>query len=282
MPVFFAKIFGVLSSDVSAQATAEAYNPSGGGVPVCTQCLKPVVLPNCDPTHPGPVPSLCPGSGKFVDPSCQTNPSYPGICNPGPVSQGGVLGLSMTLRPGVPSQAPVPSQYYSLAIGSPGASTYQTNIETCSPNAFACGNTLNLETGDMRGPTRQGFENLIHQPGQDTIDTSTGLPFTITGGSSNRNPALRNQPITSSDSIVTIPLYDGHNLCPGRSCGSSVTIVGYLQLFIVGVSGQANVTAVVLNVSACGNNGGSCGSSGGTVASGGSLFPIRLVRNPGT
>ncbi len=295
MPVFFAKIFGVLSSDVSAQATAEAYNPSGsasnGGPPVCTQCLKPVVLPNCDPdlAHLSPAPnSFCPGFGKFVDPSCQTNASYPRICHPGPVSQGGVIGMPLLLRPGVPSQAPAPSQYYSLAIGGSGANTYRTNLEACSPSAFGCGNTLNLETGDMTGPTKQGFQDLIHQPGQDTINTSTGLPFTITGGSSNPNPALQNQPITSSDSIVTVPLYDGHNLCPGGSCGSSVTIVGYLQMFIVQVSGRANVTAVILNVSGCGNNGGSCGTggsgggSGGTVAGGGSLFPIRLVRNPGT
>src|SRR5712692_747842 len=98
MPVFFAKIFGVLSSDVSAQATAEAYNPSGGGPTVCTQCLKPVVLPNCDPQHSGPAPnSFCPGFGKFVDASCQANPSYPGICNPGPVSTGGVIGMPVTI-----------------------------------------------------------------------------------------------------------------------------------------------------------------------------------------
>ena len=66
-------------------------------------------------------------------------------------------------------------------------------------------------------------------------------------------------------------------------------IVGYLQMFIKQVSGNANVTAVILNVSGCGSLGGTCspgsgtGGPGGTVSGGGgSLIPIRLVRNPGT
>ena len=286
MPMIFAKALGFLSADVSAMATAEAYNGSGGptGPPVCAGCVKPVVLPNCDPGHTGPIPNaFCPGSAEFVNLACLTNPSFPGICNPGPVSQGGVIGMEMVIRPGVPSDAPAPSQYYSLAIGGPGANQFRTNIETCNTTHFACGNTLPLETGDMRGPLRQGFTNLIHQPGQDSIDTSVGPPFPITGGSNNPNPALRGQLIVNSDSIVTIPLYGGHPLCPGGSCESSVKIVGYLQMFIKQVSGNANVTAVILNVSGCGTLGGTCSPGSGSVSGGGaSLIPIRLVRNPGT
>ena len=288
MPTIFAKALGFLSADVSAMATAEAYNGSGGptGPPVCAGCVKPVVLPNCDPGHTGPIPSaFCLGSAEFVNPACLTNPSFPGICNPGPISQGGVIGMEMVIRPGLPSGAPAPSQYYSLAIGAPGANQFRANIQTCNTSQFACGNILDLETGDMRGPLRQGFMNLIHQPGQDTIDTSLGPPFPITGGNNNPNPALRGQLITTSDSIVTIPLYDGHALCPGggKPCGASVMIVGYLQMFIKQVSGNANVTAVILNVSGCGTLGGTCSPGSGSVSGGGaSLIPIRLVRNPGT
>ena len=59
MPTIFAKALGFLSADVSAMATAEAYNPSGStaGPTVCAGCLKPVVLPNCDPNNAGPVPN---------------------------------------------------------------------------------------------------------------------------------------------------------------------------------------------------------------------------------
>src|SRR5712692_3488290 len=53
MPTFFAKILGFLSGDVAATATAEAYNPSSSttGPTICVSCLKPLLLPNCDPDH---------------------------------------------------------------------------------------------------------------------------------------------------------------------------------------------------------------------------------------
>lgn len=292
LPTFFAKAFGVLSGNVSAKATAEAYNPSGSGTgpTLCAGCIKPVVLPNCDPLHTGPVPNpLCPGSAKFVDPSCNVNPSFRGICNPGPFSQGGVLGEEMTIRPGVPgTNAPAPSQYYSLDLDCKGNSP-RSDIEACSTSRIACGDTLCLQTGATVGPTRQGFMNLISQPGQDTIDTTSGLPFTIHAGRSNplvqANVIPVNAVITSSSSIVTVPIYDGHELCPGGSCGFTVQIIGYLQMFVTSVVGQANVKAVVLNVVGCGTLGGGCGSGGGsgTISGGGSaLIPVRLVRNPGS
>ncbi len=295
MPVFFAKAFGVLSGDVAATATAEAFNPSGGGPTLCTECLKPVVLPNCDDKHPGPVPNpLCgSGFGKFVDATCQANPSFPGICNPGPYSQGGVIGEPMTLLPGVPGPAVVPSQFYALAIGGTGAAIYRSNIETCATTPFACGDTLRLETGAMVGPTNEGFRTLIHEPGPDTIDTATGPPYTIHAG--RNNPLVQaglipvGAAITTSDSVVTIPLWDGRDLCSGGSCGFDVTIVGYLQVFVTGVTAAAHVDAVILNISGCGSIGGTCGSGGGggggsgTISGGnGALIPVRLVRNPGT
>src|SRR5712692_6217322 len=58
MPTFFAKILGFLSGDVAATATAEAYNPSSSttGPTICVSCLKPLLVPNCDP-DPGHVVS---------------------------------------------------------------------------------------------------------------------------------------------------------------------------------------------------------------------------------
>src|SRR5712692_6855025 len=52
MPTFFAKIFGVSTVDVSATATAEAYTPGNSNGPaVGLSCVKPWLLPNCDPTN---------------------------------------------------------------------------------------------------------------------------------------------------------------------------------------------------------------------------------------
>jgi hypothetical protein len=138
------------------------------------------------------------------------------------------------------------------------------------------------------GPTRQGVDCLIHEgnngSGQDILNSTS--PLKITGGSSNPNPALQGQPINSSSSIVTAPIYDGAQLCPGQSCAASVTanIVGFMQLFVKDETNpQGTVEAYILNISTCGasaggGGGGGGGTPGGTVSGGGlSPVPIRLV-----
>ncbi len=68
VPTSFARILGVNEVDVSATATAEAFNPSGGAVPIGTDCVKPWILPNCDPGNFSPPSPSCPGGeAPFVD-----------------------------------------------------------------------------------------------------------------------------------------------------------------------------------------------------------------------
>lgn len=110
-----------------------------------------------------------------------------------------------------------------------------------------------------------------------TVNSGSGDLWTITAGSN--NPYGLSGPISTSDSIVTLPLYDGTPLCPGGSCSqTNIFVVGYLQLFINNET-SGNVSATVMNVIPCPAAGGSPGS-GGTpvVASGGSSpVPIRLI-----
>jgi len=307
MPTFFAKALGVKSVNVSAKATAEAYNPGPGtGPPVGTKCLKPWLLPNCDPdpTHINPANPNCPGgpSAKFVDPVNCAGSKIPGICYPGAIQDGGVVGQLMRIKPGSPSQASGPSKYYEVYLppgkdppicpacagggggggGLPSATTYRQNIECCNTNPIPCGSqTIQPIVGNKVGPTKQGVDCLIHQPGQDVLDTSV-KPFKITGGPGHPNPALRGQVTTSSDSIVTIPLYDGSVLCPGMACQPTVNIVGFLEVFIKDETNpQGTVEAYILNVSGCGAGGSSGGSSNNPPITGFSPVPIRLVRNPG-
>jgi len=58
LPTFFARIWSKASNTVSATALAEAYNPSGsdsvnpnGVAPNLVRCLKPLLVPNCDPVN---------------------------------------------------------------------------------------------------------------------------------------------------------------------------------------------------------------------------------------
>ena len=308
VPTFLAKAMGIFQADVSATATAEAYTSSGGNLSVGTSCVKPWLLPNCDPSHATPENPNCPGSAYFVDPSTGQ------VANPGAFSSGGVIGEQLLLKPGSPGEAPAPSQFYPMQIppgeepaicppcaqntgsSGPGAALYSKNISCCNTNKLVCGQNIDLDrqTGNMVGPTQQGVSCLIHQQnfscagsasgcGQDYLENTTTYPLPIMGGTNNPNPALMGQRISSSDNIVTIPLYDGHNLCPGGAdtCGTA-TIIGFLQVFINKVGPpQGTVTGYVMNVAGCGggSGGGTGGSgSGALTGPGGSLFPVRLIR----
>jgi hypothetical protein len=307
MPTLFMRAFGVTEKDVSAVATAEAYSPSGGGPSVCTGCVKPWIMPNCDPNHDSELDTMFCSTDRYVDEVTGT------IINSGPVATGGVIGQTIVIKPSEPGEAPAPSQFYPIQIppgtdpaicpecagtagGSegPGAALYRRNISCCNTNKLYCGQTVDVDTqtGNMVGPTRQGVQCLIHQGpggsgGQDELISA--LPPLFLGGDNNPIPALVGKNINQSDSVVTLPLYDGHNMCPGGagSCGT-VTIVGFLQLFIieanVGGSPPGRVTAVVLNVAGCGAGGGgttSCGGGGGgggPIGGGYTPFPVRLIR----
>ncbi|HET9178222.1 MAG TPA: Tad domain-containing protein [Terriglobia bacterium] len=315
MPTFFVKIFGINSANVSASAKAEAYNPSSNGPLVGATCLKPWLLPNCDPSVNHETTSALGNpscydavtgkySAYFIDPS----PPH-AIRNPGPVSSGGVQGEQITIKPGDPNggATAAPGKFWPVflpagsvasecpACASGGAGTgpgagslYRQNIECCNQNQIVCGiQTIQPITGNMVGPTEQGVDCLIHQggnknspSGMDTMDPTT---LQISAGSG--NPYGLTGAISTSDSLVTIPIYDGTVLCPGNSCPSTITVdvIGFIQLFLINEDGsnQGNVSAYVVNVigGACAGGGGGGGSGGSTtIASGGSAIPVRLIQ----
>jgi len=264
---------------VAATATAEAFNPTGSNIPFGTSCVKPWMMPNCDPDHTTPANPNCNGNGGWF---IKGNPAQivrPGYYNNG-AANGGVIGEPWVLHFGI-----VPSQYGEISFtgSNNSANVYRNEIESCAPEAaLACGDTVFTNTGQAVGPTKQGTDALINGPnGQDSIDTSQPPPFVITAGSGNPFYPSGTRGISTSSSIVTVPVYDTAGLCPGRSCGHSQTVVGFMQLFIQSMTGQADINAVVLNVVACpGSNNG--GGSGGPPVGGNSatLIPVRLVRNP--
>lgn len=303
MPTFFVKIFGVDSANVSASAKAEAYNPSGTPGNVGAECLKPWLLPNCDPGHTAnPGNPNCPGYDYFI------NPTTGAIQNPGPAPTG-VQGEAFTVKPGDPNGGATasPGKFWpvflpagSVATDCPACATtgggsgpssgsfYRQNIECCNHNSIVCGQKLIQPiTGNMVGPTEQGVDCLIHQSGTKSSPTGMDLfdpaSWTITAGSN--NPYGLTGAIASSDSVVTIPVYDGTVLCPGSSCPptTTVTIMGFIQLFIRYEDGSnsGNVLTYVMNVSSCVQGGGGGSTGGGTIAvsaGGSSPVPVRLIQ----
>ncbi len=304
MPTYFAKIFGFLSADVSASATAEAFNPSGSNIPVGTKCLKPWLVPNCDynrlvPRGNPSANTMCPAErGRYPSYYLDPTQSYD-ILNPG-TAPNGIIGQLLQLKSGDPTQATAPSQFYPVDLlpgttpaACPscasaggcggGAASYRQNVECCNQGTVSCGQmTIQPITGNMVGPTRQGAQCLIHQAGGSGQDTLNPTTMTITAGANNPFfPA--GSTITTSDSVVTAPIYAGSPLCSGRSCPGTVNvnILGFMQLFIKRETDPAGtIEAYVLNISGCGGAGGGGGGGGTDTISTGtsSPIPVRLIR----
>jgi len=294
MPTYFMKLFGVNTANVSSTATAEAYNPSGSanGPTFCVSCLKPFLVPNCDPSHAAPANPACAGGangnagGAFIKADGT-------IANPG-VAPNGIIGQSWTLHTNQ-----TPSHWYEVAFDcSQSGSNFQKDVQTCNNSAFNCGSSLCVLDGKKVGPNNHAVCSLIgytnsNSQNCDSVDSiainpANTPPLTITAGPG--NPFFASgATITQSASVVTVPVFDGAAVNPG---GATVTIVGYLQLFIQSIhhgggggGGQDDfITATIMNASSCGHGGGSCGTggsgqgSGGAVSGGGSGFiPVRLV-----
>jgi hypothetical protein len=321
LPVFFGRIWGSGRVQVSATAKAEAYNPSGEGVPIAVGSVKPWLVTNCDYTHQDPalLNPNCPlqlnadgikvGADYFLDPhnnyAIANNGSF--IGKPFRLQQLLVLGTALPTG--------ILNSYYPLniPINTASASCPSTSAASCSrvdagaPGYYetvACANSVRLRCGPAQAqgisldtgggllskllPTPPNSDEaamcLVHaggigtNQGQDTFSSpGPGLPETIDGGFNNPNPALRTAVnISRSDSIVTVPLWDGNPdplYCLLASCPD--TIVGFMQLGITQVLGPDDIEAVILNFSGC----GSAAAGGSPVAGGGvAPIPVRLVQ----
>lgn len=218
LPTMFARIFGINFMNVSASATAEAYNPSGSGTPTAAGCVKPFLVPNCDPNFPvqkgsaeaadhGNPSCVCGGAG-LAEGDCAGNYGsdyimsyyvypvnsstgtpgalvHPGVCSwAGTFCSGGDVGSEWVLH-----STGTPSQWNTIAFGnanvtSMSANEYRAYITECAPQRIACQSTLNTLTGAKVGPTNQGVEALINATG---LGMNGGQDFmcspTFAGGS---------------------------------------------------------------------------------------------------
>jgi hypothetical protein len=328
LPTFFARIWSRASNSISATATAEAFNPSGLEPPIQVS-VKPWYIPNCDVSNKTPpLNPNCGGYAPFVNTA--VSPNDGSITNNGAfigntitvskVNRGTALALC---NGGCP---PYNTQYYPLNIPvnppaavcpstgavsctQVGTSTYLDNIACSSQYQVSCGDMIgagetvridNNNNNNLQLPAREGMQCLIHGntpgavDGQDTINVSAaGNPAIITGGDNNPNPALQGVAnISRSDSIVTVPIYDGItaggglNLCRVGGgfggCNQTAKVVGFLQLGILetnpppnppGPPQEGSFQAIILNASGC-----NPGPTGNAVSGGGvSPVPVRLI-----
>jgi Flp pilus assembly protein TadG len=308
-----------VSATATAEVFNPSYSAAYAGklIPVQPRCVKPWIVPNLDPQNPNN-PLNCTANclpfiktdGTLQNPGFST--SGRGVigevfdlipdCNPNGYCNS-TFGPQNFVNPPVASSAVPPTLDYlpglapatSTAVPSCGATNpYQSAIAGCDQTTvYQCGvqsapspNQVDLKENPGIPPnsdTSTATDCLIHQTpggttGQDTLDTgvypyqikaSTGDPLNVTGSV-----------ITSSDSIVTVPIYDGGPLTPPPAPGAqaNVNIVGFMQVFIDQVEPVVNgaVKVTVLNVAGCGTG----VTSTTTALAGTSPVPVRLITPP--
>jgi Flp pilus assembly protein TadG len=284
LPTLFSRIWSRATNTVSASATAEAFNPSNSGsfaggdvIPVTPRCAKPWIIPNADPGSSG---------GNFVS---RTN----GAIQNHSIVLGGTgagIGERFTLAnacsgtdcSGMEGSTPgsgnyIPASITPSAIAVPpscASNDYQNAITGCDGSTvYACGASGVAQADLTVNPgadTAAAVQCMIHQANQDTLDVSS-YPFQIKAGAGNLI-APSNQVITSSNSIVSLPIYDSRSNLPAGVSKPSVAIVGFLQVFINSVDANGNMDVYILNVAGCGNDASTTRAAPGT-----SPVPIRLI-----
>jgi hypothetical protein len=308
-----AEAFNSSNSDLVGNSGA-----SGTVTPVQPRCVKPWIVPNLDPGN-APNPFVATANGAIFYPGIRVGGAVPGIvgeqfslfadCAGGAscttVPSGSPPAANVPQNPLVlfdGSQAPagnnleyVPGAVppHSTAVPSCGnASPYQEAVSGCDQaTVYQCGvfngNTadLGVNPGGVTGDTATAVQCVIHQgtagstaTGQDTLNSSV-FPFQISAGSS--NPLGISGQITSSNSIVSLPIYDSSQPGVAFVAGgtTTVTIVGFLQVFINNVNPDGSLNVTVLNVAGCGN-GGPASSPVGTAVTGTTPVPVRLITHP--
>jgi hypothetical protein len=307
LPLFFARIWGNSSASVSADAIAEAYNPAysqsntGTLVPTAPKCVKPFLMANSDPNQSGSPPFVDITTGLIntnagVQPFIGEQITLTSACQGGnPFCQ--LRASSPAVLPGEYLPMLTGIHQYCPASGScPGGGDFEKSIDCCDGTAFnfaqcGSGTAVLAPVNPDAGPNfqaRNGLQCLIHTSatgsgGPDSLNLTNFLsgtgPIQVLPGSfsQGRYGVSGNLPIATSDSIITVPLFD--NTQPVVANGP-VTIVGFLQLFISSVtppsaSNAPDANAYILNVVGCGNNIGTTVVSGGGV----SPIPVRLIHN---
>jgi Flp pilus assembly protein TadG len=309
LPIFFGRVFGLMGANygnttVSGTATAEVYNPSqsvaitGAMIPVQPRCVKPWIVPNSDPDHPGQ--NFVRNDGSIVTPGI--NPTNGGVigegfnlvadCNAagGPCNSGTysypptaatpnlqyLPGLVSAASPATPTCANA-DNYQEAIAGCDQTTVYQCGVSgaTASPP-----NEVDFTENPFgpAGDTAVATECLIHASaaglgnGQDSLAAAT-YPFQITAGAS--NPQNVTGLISSSNSIVSLPIFDS-TVALGPA--NQVTIMGFLQVFInnVNTDAPASLNVTVLNIAGCGKT----VPAGTPAIQGTSPVPIRLITPP--
>ncbi len=117
-----------------------------------------------------------------------------------------------------------------LALGATGATTFESNVEYGYAGSLSVGQMLTTETGQMVGPTVTAFDYRL-STGSAAYPDGTFASHSI-----------------SDPRIMTVPMVDYANI----NGGSQVQILGFAELWLVGMNSQETITTYFIKQVAAG------------------------------
>jgi hypothetical protein len=235
-------------SDMQARATAEV-TPVGG-----TNCLKPWIFPDKWDDADG---DSVYDAGEYYD------PDITGYKVPDDV--GRVITVKYAAGGSTPKMGWYqPVRYGPVNRGGPGctgADCYRTYIVECEPYIVRQGDTLQFESGNMVGPTQQGWQDLVALDPGARFDASTGT--------------IENSRYAVSPRMIKLPLYDpsvGVITSGASGAEKNTVVVKFAFLFIEGPPQGGNDVPVTARFMRYATSGESC-----PTCPSGFLFSARLV-----
>jgi Putative Flp pilus-assembly TadE/G-like len=211
---------GSTTSDMTAVAAARAYDVCG------SKCIKPWVIPD-----------------RYND------ANHNGTCDPGEYNKDATgyrapvdVGVEITLKVGNPHQAIAPGIFFPVDYPPlnneegikpyTGGSWYRQWISECEPFMIEEGDRLQLEPGNMVGPTKQGMEALIAQDPGARWDVGT--------------QTIVNSAFGLSPRIGLVPFFDP--TLPPTSGRNWVEVVKIGAFFIEDIKGNGDVTGRFMQI----------------------------------
>jgi hypothetical protein len=228
---FFARVFGVNTVDITADATAWA-SPAGG-----INCLLPITIP--DRWHEaggaGNSPdSFDPELGDYYVPwmvpdsdPAEYNTDFTGYTQ-------NDIGEQIVIKSNGGGGDYNPSWYYPWRPpGQQGGEDYRVNVASCvDPTIdYGVGQLVLTEPGNMQGPTVQGFDDLLGQDPtavwNEQLGCITDATESLSGDASN---------CRSSPRIRPVPLFDP---TAGPANGASdFEFTNFAGIFVEGIVGN--------------------------------------------
>lgn len=241
IPLWFARLLGIPSAPVAAVATAAA-NRAGGA-----RCLAPVAVPdlwynaadNNQIWEEGESWNFDPSRGdyfrRFLDPQGGPEPPETGFGSPFRNNSGDGItddfGRMMAIKPQRPNEAPTAGFFYPVRLGdNTGGADYRRSWSECEQdNQATLGQPIDLEMGNMVGPTRQGVNAVVSLDPNAYWDAQAGRVMGSTYGDA----------WLSSPRVVLIMLFDPGQIA-GITGGNLVITPHDFGLFFVETMGNGN------------------------------------------